>query len=148
MLQCSLINIVRCALSAPNGSSPRGYSRITLCFEFRLKYSVLHHHTSTRHSLSIISSGARSALPMVVAPEAIVEFFSGIVSSTDYSIVGANLVSSLMSSFIRKSLYSIFVEYMYLSNLIFNSLSPSWRQWPIVAIRHSDWAWTVSWVAR
>jgi hypothetical protein len=87
-----------------------------LCFEYRLKYSVLHHHTATRNVLMIISSGARSALPMVVAPEAIVECFSGIVSSIDTCIVGANLVSSLMSSFIQKLPYSILVEYMHLSN--------------------------------
>jgi hypothetical protein len=46
--------------------------------------------------------------------------FSGIVSSIDFYIVGPNLVSSLMSSFIRKLPYSILVKYMHLSNLIFN----------------------------
>jgi hypothetical protein len=35
---------------------------------------------------------------MVVAPKAIVEYFSGIVSSTDCCIVGANLVYSCLSS--------------------------------------------------
>jgi hypothetical protein len=35
---------------------------------------------------------------MVVAPEAIVEYFSGIVSSIDFRIVGANLVCSCLSS--------------------------------------------------
>jgi hypothetical protein len=46
-----------------------------LLFEYRLKYNVFHLHTSTLNSLMIISSEARSALPMVVAPEAIVEWF-------------------------------------------------------------------------
>jgi hypothetical protein len=35
---------------------------------------------------------------MVVAPEAIVEYFSGIVLSIDFCIVGANLVCSCLSS--------------------------------------------------
>jgi hypothetical protein len=46
-------------------------------FEYRLRYSVLHLYTSTRNNLIIMSSGVRSALPMVVAPEAIVECFFG-----------------------------------------------------------------------
>jgi hypothetical protein len=51
--------------------------------------------------------------------------FSGIVSLINFCIIGANLVSFLMSSFIQKSPYSILVEYMHLSNLIFNFLSSS-----------------------
>jgi hypothetical protein len=41
--------------------------------EYRLKYNVLLLYMSTRNILIIISSGARSALPMVVAPVAIVK---------------------------------------------------------------------------
>jgi hypothetical protein len=41
----------------------------------------------------IISSGAHSALPMVVAPKAIVECFSSIVSKINSCFVGANLLS-------------------------------------------------------
>jgi hypothetical protein len=43
--------------------------------------------------------------------------FSGIVSKTDSCIVGINLVSTSLSFFIRKSSYSIFVEYTHLSSL-------------------------------
>jgi hypothetical protein len=60
-----------------------------LFFEYRLKYSMLHLHNSTRNSLMIISSGARSTLPMVVAPQSSSRMFSGINSS----YVGANLLS-------------------------------------------------------
>jgi hypothetical protein len=56
---------------------------------------VLHLYTSTRNNLIIISSGARSALPMVVAPDAIVECFSDIVSKIVSCIVGANRFSLL-----------------------------------------------------
>jgi hypothetical protein len=45
----------------------------------------------------MISSGARSTFPMLVAPKAIVEW--GIVSTIDSCIVGANLVCSVLSSF-------------------------------------------------
>jgi hypothetical protein len=54
---------------------------------------VLHLYTSTQNNLIIISSGARSVLPMVVAPEAIVECFSDIVSKISSCIVGANYFS-------------------------------------------------------
>jgi hypothetical protein len=73
---------------------------------------VLHLRTSTRHSLMVISSGAHSALLMVVAPEAIIECFLGIVSKIDSCFVGASL-----SFFIHRSPYSIFVEYTHLSSL-------------------------------
>jgi hypothetical protein len=43
--------------------------------------------------------------------------FLGIVSKIDSYIVGANLVSTSLSFFIRKSPYSILVEYTYLSIL-------------------------------
>jgi hypothetical protein len=45
----------------------------------------------------MISSGARSAFPMLVAPKAIVEW--GIISTIDSCIVVANLVCSVLSSF-------------------------------------------------
>jgi hypothetical protein len=57
------------------GVAPEAIVEQNFFFEYRLKYSVLHHHASTRNSLAITLSGARSALPMVVAPEAIVECF-------------------------------------------------------------------------
>jgi hypothetical protein len=44
-------------------------------FEYRLKDIVPTFISSNRSFALIISSGARSALPMVVAPEAIVECF-------------------------------------------------------------------------
>jgi hypothetical protein len=62
----------RVRASAPDGSSPRGYSWKKI--EYRLKYIVpTFNHQNV--ALLIISSGARSALPMVVAPEAIVKYF-------------------------------------------------------------------------
>jgi hypothetical protein len=90
----------------PMGVAPEAIVK-KMCFDYRLKSSFLHHHTSTRHNLLIISSGACSALPMVVAPETIIKMFSGTVSLIDCCLVGANLIPSLMSSFIRKSPYSI-----------------------------------------
>jgi hypothetical protein len=42
---------------------------------------------------------------MAVAPKATVESSSGIISSIDFCIVGAILVSSMMSFFIQKSTY-------------------------------------------
>jgi hypothetical protein len=65
--------------------------------------------------LLIILSGTRSALPMVVAPKAIVECFSDIVSKIDSCIVGANCFSLLPCH--HKLLYSIFVEYTHLSSI-------------------------------
>jgi hypothetical protein len=44
-------------------------------FEYRLNDIVPTFISSDRSFTLIISSGARSALPMVVAPEAIVEYF-------------------------------------------------------------------------
>jgi hypothetical protein len=55
-----------------------------------------------------------SALPMVVAPKAIVECFSDIVSKIDSYIVSANHFSLLPCH--QKALYSMFVEYMHLSS--------------------------------
>jgi hypothetical protein len=45
--------------------------------------------------------------------------FLGIVSSIDFCTVGANPVFSLLSPVIQKSPFSILIEYMHLSNLIF-----------------------------
>jgi hypothetical protein len=83
-------------------------------FEYRLKYNVLLLYTSTRNILIIISSG-RSALPMVVAPKAIVECFPDIVSKIDSCIIGANRFSLLPCH--HNSLYSIFIEYTHLSSI-------------------------------
>jgi hypothetical protein len=69
----------------------------------------------TQNNLIIISSGARSALLMVVAPKAIVECFSDIVSKLDSCIIGANRFPLLSCHSL--SLYSIFVEYTHLSNI-------------------------------
>jgi hypothetical protein len=46
-----------------------------LFFEYRLQYMVLSCNLYIDVFLMIISPGARSALPMVVAPEAIAEYF-------------------------------------------------------------------------
>jgi hypothetical protein len=54
-------------------------------------------------------------VPMVVAPKAIVEYFSDIVSKIDSYIVGANRLSLLPCY--HKALFSIFVEYMHLSSI-------------------------------
>jgi hypothetical protein len=43
--------------------------------------------------------------------------FSDIVSKIDSCIIGANLLSTFLSFFIRKSPYSIFVEYMHMSSI-------------------------------
>jgi hypothetical protein len=78
-----------------------------MCFEYRLKYSVLHHHTSTRHSfVANFVECTLSALDSS-SPRGYSRMFSGIVLSIDYCTVGANLMSSLMSTFIRKPPYLI-----------------------------------------
>jgi hypothetical protein len=51
-------------------------------------------------------------------PRGYSRMFLGIVSKTD-NIVGANLLSTSLSFFIRRSSYSIFVEYTHLSSFIF-----------------------------
>jgi hypothetical protein len=56
------------------GVAPEAIVEQKLFFGYRLKYSVFHHHASTRNILAIISSGVRSALPMVVAPESKARF--------------------------------------------------------------------------
>jgi hypothetical protein len=67
-------SIVGCAPSAPDGTSPRGYSRKSLISS--IGSNILCLLLIIRYKLyMIISSGARPALPMVVAPEAIVEYF-------------------------------------------------------------------------
>jgi hypothetical protein len=66
-------NFVGCATSAPDGSSLRGYSRKNISSIGSSKFSFF--HPSRSSIFLIISSGARPALPMVVASKAIVEYF-------------------------------------------------------------------------
>jgi hypothetical protein len=58
--------IIGCTTSAPDGSSPRGYSQ-----KFSsIGSSILSSHPSNFINLVLLSSGARLALPMgIVAPE-------------------------------------------------------------------------------
>jgi hypothetical protein len=59
--------ITGCTTSAPDVSSPRGYGRV---------FVVDHRLQSLRlFSVDFFLSGARPALPMGVAPEAIAKFF-------------------------------------------------------------------------
>jgi hypothetical protein len=58
--------------SAPDGSSPRGYSRKHVLSIGSVNFPSFICHIAAR---LIISSGARPTLPMEVAPEAIVEYF-------------------------------------------------------------------------
>jgi hypothetical protein len=69
-------NFVGCATSAPDGSSPRDYSRKVFSSIGTSKLFSLHPSRSCLFCV-IISSGAHLALPMIVAPEAIVNFFFG-----------------------------------------------------------------------
>jgi hypothetical protein len=69
-------NFIGCASSAPDGSRPRGYSRIVYS---SIGSKFLRFYTSFFNLQKIFSSyycfcslGARSALPMGVAPEAII----------------------------------------------------------------------------
>jgi hypothetical protein len=72
LLLCSIQD--GCAPSAPDGSSPRGYNRKSLISS--IGSNILCLLLIIRSKLyMIISSGACLALPMVVAPEAIVKYF-------------------------------------------------------------------------
>jgi hypothetical protein len=65
-------NFVGCTTSAPDGSSPEAIVEKKSSIGSS-KFSLF--HPSRSCLFLIISSGARPALPMVVAPEAIVEYF-------------------------------------------------------------------------
>jgi hypothetical protein len=60
--------VIGCTTSAPDGSSPRGYSRKLFS---SIGSSILSSHLPISVILALISLGARLALPMRVAPEAI-----------------------------------------------------------------------------
>jgi hypothetical protein len=66
-------NFIGCTTSAPDGSSPRGYSQKNALSIGLSKFSFF--HPSRGCLFSIISLGVRPALPMVLVPEAIVEYF-------------------------------------------------------------------------
>jgi hypothetical protein len=66
-------NFIGCATSAPDGSSPRGYSRKNVSSIGSSKFFLF--HPSHSYLFLIISSGARPVLLMIVAPEAIVKYF-------------------------------------------------------------------------
>jgi hypothetical protein len=54
-----------------------------ICFEYRLKYSVLHHHTLTRHSFIANFVGCALSAPDGSSPRGYSRMFSGTVSSID-----------------------------------------------------------------
>jgi hypothetical protein len=70
---------IRCTTSAPDGSSPRGYSRIFSSIGSKVLSSFIVTYTKQFEIPSLVDlyilSGARLALPMGVAPEAMVGFF-------------------------------------------------------------------------
>jgi hypothetical protein len=101
-----LFTIKHCRVpSAPDRSSPRGYSQKTY-FEYRLKVDCAYLDSSDR-SCILISLGARSALPMVVAPEAIVEIFLRIDSKNEL--------------FFSRSLCTSYVDFSSTSLVIINT---------------------------
>jgi hypothetical protein len=74
---------IGCARSAPDGSSPRGYSQFFF-FEYRLKNSLYVFAMLLPHEyfyLVLFLSGARSVLPMGVAPEAMMGCLQPIIGS-------------------------------------------------------------------
>jgi hypothetical protein len=116
MLQCSLINIVGCTLSAPDGSSPRGYSRTKLFLSIgsNIVYSII------MLQLEIFIDnfvGCALNAPDGSSPRGYSRMFSGIVSSIDFLFVGVNLVSSLPCPSLS-GIHHIrhFVEYMHPSS--------------------------------
>jgi hypothetical protein len=113
----SLINFDGCVLSAPDGSSPRGYSRRKLFVEYRLKYSALHHHASTQNSFSDNFVGCALSAPDGSSPRGYSRMFSGIVSSIDFCICRRqSCVFLTLPFFIHNSPYSILVEYLHPSS--------------------------------
>jgi hypothetical protein len=95
-------NIVGCALSAPDGSSPRGYSQKRLFRVIGSKYSVVH-HTSPRDTLISSCYRIRVHHPnkelllislTIVAPKAIIENPSHIILSINFVLVRAILLLS------------------------------------------------------
>jgi hypothetical protein len=95
-------NIVGCALSAPDGSSPRGYSRKNIFSSIGSKYSVIH-HTSTRDTLITscrrihVHHSSKELLPILLideAPKAIIKNPSHIILSINFALVGAILLLS------------------------------------------------------
>jgi hypothetical protein len=121
-------NIVGCALSAPDRSSPRGYSRKRLFLSIGSKYSVVH-HTSTRDTstsrysnfeiLQLCDTSTQDTLRTschrirvhhsskefhlislkVAAPEAIIKNPSHIIHSINFTFVGAILFLSYIIFF-------------------------------------------------
>jgi hypothetical protein len=79
-LESDISIFIGCTTSAPDGSSPRGYSQIFLSIASEVLSSFLiflhidlHKQLEISFLLSLFnSSGARPALPMGVAPEAMV----------------------------------------------------------------------------
>jgi hypothetical protein len=101
------INIVGCALSAPDGSSPRGYSRKRLFSSIGSKYSVVH-HTSTRDTSTLRYFNSRyfyfreklySPFLKIVAPTAIIETPSYTLLCTYFALVGAIFLLSYIIFF-------------------------------------------------
>jgi hypothetical protein len=100
-------NIVGCALSAPDGSSPRGYSRKKTFSSIGSNYSVIH-HTSTRDTLITScrrirvhhsSKELHSISLKVGAPKAINENPSHIILSINFALVGGILLLSYIIFF-------------------------------------------------
>jgi hypothetical protein len=100
-------NIIGCALSAPDGSSPRGYSRKNIFSSIGSNYNVVH-HTSSRNSLIITCYRIRvhhfreklySPFLKVVAPKAIIKTPSYTVLFIYFALVGAILLLSYIVFF-------------------------------------------------
>jgi hypothetical protein len=91
-----ICNFIGCATSAPDGSSPRGYSQFFL-FGYRLKnissFAILVSPYPTKKLFLFISSSRRSMLLIRVAPEAMDGFLGN--NHSLRSFLGLIILSTL-----------------------------------------------------